>query len=91
MKSGSIYKPWNTSCFTVNNVFHYRVLQQMESRVSKWNLANGRPLRHDIYTGRDDTLHSYLCCEDVVFTNFTIKAIHAMRNNNWIQLLFRIA
>ena len=29
-------------------------------------------------------------CEDVVFTNFVIKAIYELRNNNWIQLLFRI-
>ncbi len=30
-------------------------------------------------------------CEDTVFTNFAIKAIYAMRKNNWIQLLFLIA
>ncbi len=30
-------------------------------------------------------------CEDTVFTNFAIKAIYAMWNNNWIQLLLRIA
>ena len=29
-------------------------------------------------------------CESAPFTNFAIKAIYGMRNNNWIQLLFRI-
>ena len=30
-------------------------------------------------------------CEDVVLTNFVIKAVYSMWNNNWIQLLFHIA
>ena len=29
-------------------------------------------------------------CESAPFTNFTIKTIYGMQNNNWIQLLFRI-
>ena len=29
-------------------------------------------------------------CESTPFTNFAIKAIYGMWNNNWIQLLFRI-
>ena len=29
-------------------------------------------------------------CESAPFTNFAMKAIYGMRNNNWIQLLFRI-
>ena len=30
-------------------------------------------------------------CEGGAFTNFVIKAIYAMWNNNWVQVLFRIA
>ena len=30
-------------------------------------------------------------CEGSVFTNFVINVIYAMRNNNWVQLLFRLA
>ena len=29
--------------------------------------------------------------EGAAFTTFAIKAIYAMRNNNWIQPMFRIA
>ena len=29
-------------------------------------------------------------CECTVFTNFAIKEIYSMWNNNWIQLLFHI-
>ena len=34
-------------------------------------------------TGLEPTVR-FDICEDAAFTNFAIKAIYAMRNNNWI-------
>ena len=39
-------------------------------------------LHFDIVEERMEAMRGV--CEDAAFTNFAIKAIHGMRNNNWI-------